>query len=702
MLGILLGSAAATAIFAPAPALVSEAPTAPASADAQSQAATAEQAHVNTHDAIVVTGVRRRAGDVLGGVSVLGKEELARNVRPSLGETLQKQPGVSATSFGPAASRPILRGLSGERIRILTDGIGSLDLSGSGPDHAVAINPLTAERIEVLRGPAALLFGSAAIGGVVNVIDARIPRALPDGGIDVDAIGDFGSAASERSFNLGVDAALGAKFVAHGDASYSKSSDLRVGGHLLSPALRDEARASDDPDIQALAELKDRLPNTQGRTRDLAGGVAYVDGDTNIGVSLARHDSKYGVPIRFSLDPAGDAEAPVIDARQTRGDVRVQVPVGGIFRTATLRGGLSKYRHDELEEGGDIGSSFFSRGGEVRGDIMQSERSGWGGTSGFQYLQRNVRIRGEEKFLPDARQQQAGLFTVQTLVRGPLRLEAGARVEFSKLDADADNQIGTPALSRDFTTVSGSIGGGYDVAPGWRGSLSLSRSSRAPGVEELFSNGPHGGTESFERGNPDLDPERSLSVEAGIRRTEGPVHFTANAYYSRFSNFIYQAPIDALVQDLPLYEYRQGRANYYGFEVQADAHLGHALGVYWAGELVADAVRATIQDFGPAPQIPPFRVLAALTGTRGKVDGRIEVERAARQDRIAPNETPTPGYSLVNASIEWHPLAAATELTLGLSANNIFDVVARRHSSLLKDYAPLAGRDIRFTARLGF
>ena len=663
---------------------------------------TAEDAHRDHDSEIVVTGTRRSAGDVLGGVSVLDQADLTREVRSSIGETLASQPGVSATSFGPTASAPILRGLSGDRVRVLTDGIGSLDLASSGPDHASSINPLTAERIEVLRGPSALLFGSSAIGGVVNVIDTRIPRRRPDGPVGIDALANYGSAADERSVNAGIDVPLGAHFVVHADGSYSKSDDLRTGGHLLSDELRAEAEASPEPEIRALADLKGELPNTAARTTDVAAGVAYVNQGWNIGASIGRHTSRYGVPIRFALDPGAEAEAPTIDARQTRGDVRVEIPLGGAFERAGLRGGISKYRHDEVEDTGEIGSSFFSKGGELRAELVQAERSGWGGTSGAQYLNRSARIRGEEKFLPDSRQKQAGLFTLQTWVKGPLRLEGGARLEFSRLTADADEVLGTEAAARKFTTVSGSAGGSYEIVPGWRAGLSLSSSARAPSIDELFANGPHLASQSFERGNRDLDPERSLSVEASLRRTTGPVHVTANLFYSRFSNFIFQSGTGEVEDDLPVFEYRQGKANYYGFEVQADAKLGTALGIDWGGELVADAVRATIREFGPAPQIPPFRLLAALTAARGPLDGRLEVERAASQKRVAPHETPTPGYTLVNASLEWHPLAEKPELTLSLSANNIFDVVARRHSSLLKDYAPLAGRDIRLSARLGF
>ncbi|MEO6582431.1 MAG: TonB-dependent receptor, partial [Sphingomicrobium sp.] len=665
-------------------------------------APTADAAHKDHDSEIIVTGVRRNAGDVLSGISVLDQEDLTRQVRPSIGETLARQPGVSSTSFGPTASSPVLRGLSGDRVRVLTDGIGSLDLSSSGPDHAIAINPLTAERIEVLRGPSALLFGSSAIGGVVNVIDSRIPRDVPDGPVGVDAILNYGSAANERSGNLAVDVPLGGHFVLHGDGSYAKFDNIRTGGHLLSDELRDEALASPDPAIRALADLKGKLPNTAGRIADIAGGLGYVDGSLKVGASISRHTSKYGVPIRFSLNPGIEPEAPTIDAEQTRYDGRAEVPLSGVFSQARLRGGYAKYRHDELEPDGAIGSSFFSNGGEARAELVQTGRSGWGGTSGVQYLNRDVRIVGEEKFLPNAQQKQSGLFTLQTLVNAPFRLEAGGRVEFSRLTAKADEQIETPAASRKFTTFSGSLGGSYEFAGGWRTGLSISSSARAPAIDELFANGPHGGSQSFEIGDPRLKPERSLSVEASLHRNTGPVHLTANLFTSRFSNFIFSTRTGDAEDDLPVYEFREGKADYYGFEVSGDVRLGQALGVDWGAEFGADAVRATIKGFGPAPQVPPFRLLGALTGARGSVDGRIEVEHALAQNRTAPLETRTPGYTLVNASLDWHPLADKPELTLSLQANNLFDVVARRHSSLLKDYAPLAGRDIRLTARLGF
>jgi iron complex outermembrane receptor protein len=684
-------------------AALAAAQPAPAPAEPEAAQPATRDHHPSGSQDIVVTGVRRNREDVLGGITVLSAEALAREVRPTIGETLARQPGVSATSFGPNASRPIIRGLGGERIRVLTDGIGSLDVSTSSADHAVAINPLTAERIEVLRGPAALLFGSSAIGGVVNVIDSRIPRNEPERPFHLDAIGTLGSAADERAVNVTLDVPLVAKLVLHGDASWLKTNDLEIGGHVLSRPLREQARASGDPEIAALAELKGVLPNSAAESSELAGGLAWVDGALNVGFAVSRLDNLYGVPVRYALEPGGEAEEVRLDVEQTRYDARAEIPLGGGFLDQLrLRGGVVDYRHDELEETGEIGTSFFSDGAEGRVEFVQRVRDGWGGAFGAQYLQRETRIRGEEKYLPDARLRQTGIFALQNYAAGPWRAEVGARVEWSRAKAEADEQLGTPAYRRSFTAYSASLGGSREVGAGVRAGLNLSYTERAPAPDELFANGPHAGTQAFEIGNPDFDKERSVGIEAVLKRGSGPVTFGLNLYHTRFADFIYLAPTDAVEDELPVYEYRQDKALFTGFEVEARAEAGRFGGIDWAVEGVADHVRARVSGFGPAPQVPPLRLLGAVEGRRGPVDGRLEVERSFAQRRNAPGETETGGFTLVNAALNWRPLADRPELTLGLAANNIFDVNARRHSSLLKDYAPLPGRDLRITARVGF
>ena len=706
---ILLTGAAVAALFLPAPASAQGSPPpepalppAPAEADQTPASATPAESDGLDDGEIVVTGIRRSADDLLSGTSVVSGLDLARDVRPTIGETLAHQPGVSATSFGPNASRPVLRGFQGERIRILTDGIGSLDISNTSVDHAVAINPLTADRIEVLRGPSALLFGSAAIGGVVNVVDARIPRRVPDEPFHVEGIATYGSAADERSANAAVDVPAGGRFVLHADANYSKTGDLEVGGFVLSPALRAEALASPDPEIQALSALRGRLPNSAGRNSDLAAGAAWIDGNNNAGLSISRLDSLYEIPVRYSLDPAAEAEQVRIDLKQTRVDGRAEVDAGdGFVDQVRLRGGWSDYTHSELDETGAIGTTFFNKGYEARLEAVQNEKGAWGGGFGAQYFHRSLVTVGDEKSLPPNRTSQFGLFALETYETGKLRAEAGARYERQSVSATADPVLGNPDLSRGFDAFSGSVGASFGTRA-LKAGLNLSHTERAPAAEELYVNGPHPGTQSFEIGDPDFTTEKSNGIELTLHASGDGWSFGASAFQIWFSDYIYEAATGAVQDDLPVFQYRQGDARYSGFEVEGSVRAGKIGGMTVNLDALADYVRATVKDVGPAPRIPPLRVLGGIELQSDAVNGRIEVEHVTAQDTLAAFETRTGGNTLVNASVSIQPIRDHEEVSVTLSANNIFDVDARRHASFLKDFAPLPGRDLRVTARMAF
>ncbi|MDB5698165.1 MAG: TonB-dependent receptor [Alphaproteobacteria bacterium] len=682
-----------------------EPPAASSSAPAVATPAQRRRRDFHAQDAndIVVTGFRRNREDVLAGTSVVSGEELTRELRPTIGDTLARQPGVSSTSYGPNASRPILRGFQGERIRILTDGIGSLDVSNTSVDHAVAINPLTAERIEVLRGPSALLFGSAAIGGVVNVIDARIPRNVPDEAVHLEGLATYGSAANERSVNGIVDVPIGGNFVAHLDGNYSKTDDLAIGGFVLSRALRAQAAASSDPAIQALATLHGRLPNSAGRTSDIAGGLAWINGDSNVGFSVNRFTTRYGIPIRYSLDPNVAPEQVSIDLKQTRADGRAEIDTGsGFIDSIRLRGGYSDYQHSEIDEAGTIGTTFFNKGYEGRLEFVQSDRNGWGGGFGAQYFHRNLNTVGDEKSLPRNTTSQLGLFALENYRSGAFRAEAGARYERQTVKAQADALIGNPDLSRTFDAYSGSLGVSYEFLPRVRLGLNASHTERAPAAEELFVNGPHPGTQAFEIGDPDLGKEKSNGLELTLRKAGDGFTFGASAYHIWFTDYIYEQATGAIEDDLPVFQIRHANARYLGFEVESSLRVAQLGGTAINLDALVDYVRATIKSVGPAPRIPPLRMLGGIEAQSERINGRLEVERVTGQSRIAEFETPTRGYTMVNASIGVKPFAAYKNTSLTLSANNIFDVDARRHASFLKDYAPLAGRDIRVTARISF
>ncbi|UUL82980.1 TonB-dependent receptor [Sphingomonas qomolangmaensis] len=691
---------------------------APASVPAPAPAAEPQRGDhtAQPNDIIVTAPYQRNRLDVLSGTSVLSGEVLTRELRPTIGDTLARQPGVSSTSFGPNASRPVLRGFQGDRIRVMIDGIGSIDASTNSVDHAPVINPLTAERIEVLRGPSALLFGSSAIGGVVNVIDNRIPRRLPDEIIHADVLATYGSASEERSIAGEVEARIGGNLVAHVDGTYLRTGDLRTGGYLLSPSLRSIALTSDEAEVRENANLRGRLPNSAAETWEVAGGLSVITDRGHLGFSVTRYESTYGVPSRIEFqheegddhDHAEGAEAEEghghenvrLNLKQTRFDIRSEIETdGGFLDRIRLRLAAADYRHDELEETGEIGTSFFNQGYEGRLELVQAQRGGWQGATGAQFFIRDFSVVGEEKFVPRNTTQQLGLFTLQSFDFGAVRAEVGGRFENTQLKAQPDADLDTPLNRREFNAFSGSVGASVGLSDTVRVGLNASHTERAPSAEELFANGPHAGTQSFEIGNPDFDKETSWGLEGTLRGTAGPLTFGAAAYYNWFDDYIYQSPTGEDADELPVFLYAQADARVWGFEVEAAAKLAEVSGVAINVDGLADYVRTTITGVGPAPRIPAARLLGGLEAQAEQFGGRVEVEHVFEQNRVTDFELPTADYTMVNASLSFRPFGRGNATTLLLQATNLFDVEARRHASFLKDFAPLAGRDLRATVR---
>ncbi|MES2096110.1 MAG: TonB-dependent receptor [Pseudomonadota bacterium] len=667
---------------------------------------------------IVVTGVISRGEkDVLSGTSIVSGEELTRSLQPTIGETLAKLPGVSASSFGPNASKPILRGFQGDRIRVLSDGIGSVDVSNTSADHAVIIDPLLSERIEVLRGPAALLYGSSAVGGVVNVIDTRIPRSVPTNGYRLSGIATYGSASNERSGGIAGDVALGKVFVLHLDGSYLKTDDEKVGGYVLTPGARAQAQAAalaapNDPiDFAATANLRGTLPNTAAKTWTAGAGLALITDGGTLGISYSHYDSLYGVPIRYALDPGEGQEAPRLAVVQNRLDLRAEVDTSGFLKAIRLRAAAAQYRHFELDPSNAIGTAFYNKGIEGRLELVQTQRGGWSGASGAQYFARDFNVVGDEAFLPRTGTDQIGLFTLQQFEFGRFKAEAGVRYE--KTNLTARTLVSDPRFfrgSRSFDSVSASAGASYGISDDWRIGLNISRTERAPADEELFANGPHAGTQAYELGNPNFKLEKSWGYEATLHGHGAGYSIDASAYYNSFSNYIYDAQTPQSVciaaaapsgrtVDLPCFAFAQGDARYYGFEVDASVDLARVGAYKIALDGVADYVHAQIVGVGPVPRIPAMRLLGGLEARSDRFSARFEVEHVFDQNRIAAFDTPTAGYTMVNTSFSLTP-GAGNKTSLTLSANNIFNVDARRAASVLKDFAPLAGRDIRLTLKV--
>lgn len=656
-----------------------------------------------TNDDLIVTAPYVRSLDLFGNVGVVQGDDLARDMRGQIGDTLARQPGVSATSFSPGASRPVLRGFQGERVRVLTDGLGSIDASNTSADHAVAIDPLTAERIEILRGPASLLFGSSAIGGAVNIFDRRIPRAVPEAPAHIDALANYGSAANERSGGASIDVPLSSIVALHLDGSMARTDDVRISGFQSTPALRlaaatlaADARGAGDTaladEITASANHRGTLENSATRTNAAGAGIAVINDGGSLGVSIGYYDTLYGIP-----NPPGGESGVNIDLKQWRADLRGEVQLGeGFLDRLRVRAGFADYTHAEVA-GGATGTVFTNQGIEARAELVQNDRGGWSGASGVQYMFRDFNAVGDEAFIPQNDTEQMAVFTMQEVQAGAFAIELAGRYEHTRVDARTVN------FARSYDSFSGATGLSYEFGANNKVGVNLSRTSRAPSAEELLSDGAHVATQSYERGDVNFGLESAWSVEAFVRLRSGPVDIELSGFSSWFDNFIYAADTGLIVDGFPLFEYAQANARYYGAEIQASAPIAHFGDFTLTADMTGDVVRAKLtQGGGNIPRIPPMRLRGGLELASESLTLRGETEWTADQNRVATIETATPGFTLVNASAEWKPLGRTGGLSIILSANNIFDVDARRHASFTKEFAPLSGRDFRVTARVSF
>ncbi len=649
-------------------------------------AALAEPAQPSTRaDDIIVTGSYSRSQlDILQSTSILKAEELQGSLRATIGDTLLRLPGVSATSFAPGASRPVIRGQQGERVRVLTDGIGSIDASNTSADHAVAGDTLTAERVEVLRGPATLLFGSSAIGGVVNIIDNRIPATLQDAGLRGAATALYGSAANDWGLSATLNAKITPGLVIHADGSYRDSGDTHIGGPAISKALavRDGLNRDD------FTERK--LANSDAETKSFGvGATGYTnEGDDYFGAVVSRFLTNYGSPLEESVR---------IDLKQTRLDMKGGLKIeNGFFEQAKIRFGWADYKHQELDDG-EIGTTFLNKGWETRLDLVQRAQGNWRGTIGAQYAKRDFAAIGAESFVPPNLTQQIGLFTLQEVDLSPFKLEASARYEYSKAQSD------TIDVSRSFSTFNASIGGAYELLDDVQLGFNVTRAVRAPSAEELFANGPHVATGVFEIGDTRLRPEKSWNAEATFHIHQNRFKLHGAVYHSWFKNYIFEQFTGAVEDDLPVVQYSQSDARYFGVELQSHFKAYENTGRSVTLELVADYVRATNASTNtPLPRIPALRLLGSVSYSSDILDLRSEVEWTNKQTRIAAQELPTDSYTSFNIAAAWRPLGKEANMSLMLQANNLLNTEIRRHASFTKDRVPAAGRDIRVSARIDF
>jgi iron complex outermembrane receptor protein len=663
---------------------------------------------------IVVSASGLRQLDVVAGTSVIEGDVLQRNLDGQIGEVLARLPGVSATSFSPGASAPVLRGFQGARVAVLNDGLGAIDASGASADHAVAMDPLTASRIEVLRGPASLLYGSQAIGGAVNIIGKRIPIRMPDEPIHVDGRTAFDTVANLREGGLSLDMPAGESVALHLDGSWRKTGDLAVGGHVLSRNLRADllAEAAEEPEeaehVTELASQRGKLPDSATETWSLGGGATYLSGDSSIGFSAGYYDSRYGVPGRPGAEHhhgeeahtaagAEEDEVPVsIDLRSFRADMSGNLVLGGgFFSELRVRAGYTDYKHVEME-GADVGTRFFVEGGEGRVELVQAPQGEWRGSVGAQYLKKDFKAVGAEAVTPPYRTENIALFTLQEFPAGPVEVELGGRYEHTKVES---REFGR---SRSFNAFSGALGIARETSGGLRFGLTGSRTVRAPDGQELFAAGPHVATQQFELGDAGLKTEKAWGLEAYLRGSIGPAKVGFSAYRMWFADYIALLNTGAQENGLPIYQTMQANARYSGLEGEVTLPLHDRGGWKLNAQLQGDYIHAELTDGNPVPRIPPLSLLGALEAKTGGVDGRIEVQWFAKQDRLAAFETPTGSFAEVNASVAWHPLEGEENVTVLAQLDNIFDVAGRRHASFTKDFVPMGGRNFKLSAQFSF
>jgi len=668
-------------------------------------------------DEIIVTGspLVRSVDEAITGVSVLSGDELSDRLAATIGETLKAEPGVSSTFFGAGASRPIIRGQGGDRVRVLNNGIGSIDASSASPDHAVAAEPAQAERIEVLRGASLLRYGSSGSGGVVNVIDGRIPSEMPDG---IDGAVRIGASSVDQGIEAAgsLDFGFADNLVLHLDGTYKRTRDYDIPGFAESAALRalealeEEEREDEEHDEEEEEEAFGTLENSDVETSSLTAGLSYVGNRGFFGVAVHRYDSAYGVPgghghgheEEHEEDEDGHEEEHeeeeeegeeqvTIDLEQTRIDVNGAIELDGVFSKLQVFGGYADYTHTEFEAPGEAGTVFTNEGYEIRAEAIQSKRGNWEAAYGVQLRDRDFAAIGEEAFVPPTNTRQLGLYTFQQIDLGEAHLEGAARYENTKQEVIASNE------DVDFNLLSLSAGGDIHLGGGLRLGGTVFRTERAPTTEELFSNGPHLATNQFEVGDPTLDKEIATGVEAALRH-KGDDHFiTANVFFTDYNDYIFeQEQIGQEEDELPVFQFTAEDATFRGFEIQA----GHGLGRLGAFDMKADALAEYVRaktDSGNLPRIPPLSILAGLEAETERVSLRAEVDYAAKQNKTAVEELVTEDYALVNLFAKWKAPMDAQDVTLSLSVHNVLDDDARQHTSFLKDVVPLPGRNVRFS-----
>ena len=623
-------------------------------------------------------------------VSVLNGRELSLRRESTLGETLNGVLGVTATQFGPNASRPVIRGLDAERVKIMQNGIGILDASSLSFDHAVGIDPLIIEQIDVVRGPAALLYGGSAVGGVVNAIDNRVPTEKLDGFIG-RAEARFGGPESTRNGAVVLDVGNG-QFAIHGDAYQRETSDLDIPGFAVSSRKN---RLDGTP-----RENRGKLVNSASEGDGGALGASLTFDNGYVGLSYATLNNTYGVVAE---------EAVTIDMNSQRWDVASEFKdLDSIINRVKFRMAHTDYEHKELE-GDTVGTTFTNRG--LEGSIEAGHRAitelsaGLNGVIGYQFNDSDFAALGEEAFVPSVNTQNKALYLYEELALGngeqKHKISFGGRLGHTSVDSK-DSAVFGAGQNNSFNPNSFALGGLYNLNKNWSLTSNLSHNERAPSYFELYANGAHIATGQFEAGNSSFSKEKSNGIDAQIRWKDAKNSFSIGAYYTRFSNFIGLFETGNLIgpagEELPEAQFRVVPATFKGLEAEGRFNIANNLDWLVRG----DYVRAKdTRNNEYLPRIAPLRLGTGLQYALNGFSARFDVLRAFKQNYTAENELATNGYTDVSALVAYK-LPTRLNIELFAKANNLLNQEIREHASFLKDIAPAGERSLLIGARVDF
>lgn len=687
---------------------------------------------------VVVTAspLGRSAFDSAQPVSILSGNDLKLKLAPTLGETLRNEPGVASSNFTAGASRPIIRGLTDHRVVVLNNGTDIFDVSDLSPDHTPSVSPLLSQAIDIIRGPATILYGSSAIGGVVNVIDNRIPTSVPEQPIKGEFDTRFVSSTLERSGAASFDIRATDHLVFHLDGSILRSDDEHIPDYALSDRLRSEL----SPEQRARGgqfggDPRHIIPNTSVFTRDFGIGASYVWDKGYIGIAFNQFLSVYGVPDDPEVDdPTARPERTRLDVTKRQYSLRAAINdplpwlVSGNFKFT-----YSDYQHLEID-GDTVGSIFKTRGFDSRLELVHQPIGQVEGSFGFQGTYKELGVFGDESFLQPTQTLQLAGFVFEEVKLDPVRIQIGGRVEYQRVHVGSDDPDLTSLTSgdrqtREFVPLSAALGAIYDFTKDTNLALTVRYSERAPTAEELFARGSHDATFQFLVGDPNLPKEKVLGVDLTLRKKAGRITGSIGGFYNHFFDYVDFTNTGAVEDDLAVFDYANKSAEFYGGEGVVAYHFlplevtvptqhgdGKSVKEIVTGEretvpnphdfyfeLRADYVHAQdLTDNTPLPRIPPLRYGAALGYQGPALGARVAVLRVQRQNRVSEFETATPGYTSLDADISYTFTKGPVTYDLYLRGTNLLDQTERDHTSFLKDVLPLPGRGITVGLRATF